>query len=476
MSDFTYQEGAALTWAQMNENLRLMQAKYLDSANSAAIAIAAANFKGNWSALTGALAVPASVYHASKFWLLLSNLADVTAATPGVSGSWLEIITGNVMGPASATAGNLAVLDATGKVLSDGGVAPAALMPKAGGVFTGDVTAPSINGGQLAGLRNAIINGNFSISQRAPATNADDTYSHDRWYALTQTGTIAITTLTGVENGTPHAARLTQSQATAQRMGYAQIIEGVNCKHLRGKQVTFRFGRSRLSTSANVRYAVLEWTGTEDAVTSDVVNDWTSASYTAGGFFVASNITVSGVVQQALTANTLADGSAVTVTLGSSFNNLILLAWTEGTAAQNVTFDLAKAQFEYGPVATPFEHRPRGLELALCQRYYYRTVNAAGIGAIGFGGYAASTTTARVFMPLPVPMRANPTSIEVTGTGTDYAWSIGASGYNAVPTYSNISSNAILALDYTGSGLTVGQGAYLRQSTSAGYVGVSTEL
>ena len=143
MTDFTYQEGTALTWAQMNENLRLMQAKYLDSANSAAIAIAAANFKGNWSALAGALAVPASVYHSSKFWLLLSSLADVTAATPGVSGSWLEIITGNVMGPASATAGSIATLDATGKVLSDGGVAPAALMPKAGGTFTGAVSVPA---------------------------------------------------------------------------------------------------------------------------------------------------------------------------------------------------------------------------------------------------------------------------------------------------------------------------------------------
>lgn len=150
MSDFTYQEGTALTWAQMNENLRLMQAKYLDSANNAAIAIAAANFKGNWSALTGALAVPASVYHSSKFWLLLSNLADVTAKVPGVDAEWLEIITGNVMGPASGTAGNVAVLDATGKVLSDGGVAPAALMPKAGGTFTGAVSVPAAATGAQA--------------------------------------------------------------------------------------------------------------------------------------------------------------------------------------------------------------------------------------------------------------------------------------------------------------------------------------
>ena len=61
------------------------------AASAAAAATAAANFKGNWSGLTGALAVPASVYHDNKIWLLLANLADVTTATPGVSASWLSL-------------------------------------------------------------------------------------------------------------------------------------------------------------------------------------------------------------------------------------------------------------------------------------------------------------------------------------------------------------------------------------------------
>ncbi len=53
-------------------------------ANTAALA----NFKGNWSALTGALAKPASVFHNGAFWALLNNLADVTASQPGVSADW----------------------------------------------------------------------------------------------------------------------------------------------------------------------------------------------------------------------------------------------------------------------------------------------------------------------------------------------------------------------------------------------------
>ncbi len=64
------------------------------AATSAGLALGSANFKGNWSALTGSLALPAAVRHANKFWLLLADLPDVTAAEPGVSVSWFEFQAG----------------------------------------------------------------------------------------------------------------------------------------------------------------------------------------------------------------------------------------------------------------------------------------------------------------------------------------------------------------------------------------------
>lgn len=293
----------------------------------------------------------------------------------------------------------------------------------AGATFTGTVNAPnvnvtSLNTGPLAGNRNHIINGDFRFNQRVASSITDDTYGHDRWYALTQTGAIAVSTLTDVENTTPFMARLTQSQVTAQRMGYAQIIEGKNCKHLRGQQVTFRFGRTRLSTSANIRIAVLEWTGTEDSVTSDVVNDWTSATYTAGNFFIGTNLTVTNVTQQALTANTLTNGSSITVTLGSAFNNLIVFAWTEGAVAQNVTFDLSKAQLEFGGFATPFENRSFTTELELCQRYFCKTYEQATAPATvtnngAVGGVSTSGSSSYVTWSYPVCMRVNPATVSL---------------------------------------------------------------
>lgn len=52
----------------------------------------AAAYKGTWSGLTGALAIPASVLHQGAFWALTASLANVTTAEPGVSASWVPIV------------------------------------------------------------------------------------------------------------------------------------------------------------------------------------------------------------------------------------------------------------------------------------------------------------------------------------------------------------------------------------------------
>ena len=57
---------------------------------AATTAAGAANFKGAWSSLSGALSIPASVSHAGQIWVLVSNLANVATATPGVSAAWVQ--------------------------------------------------------------------------------------------------------------------------------------------------------------------------------------------------------------------------------------------------------------------------------------------------------------------------------------------------------------------------------------------------
>lgn len=332
----------------------------------------------------------------------------------------------------------------------------AAKVSKTGDTMTGPLVLPAgASGSQAIGADEAhtradevILNGGFSVAQETLGSRADDAYGHDGWIVLTQTGAIAPSTLADAENGMPTMARLTQSQAAAQRMGYLQVIEGQRCRHLRGQQVTFRFNRMRLSASANVRIAVLEWTGTEDAVTSDVVADWTSASYTAGGFFNATTLTVSGVTSQALTAATMADGASLTVTLGSTFNNLMVFAWVEAAAAQNVTLDLGKAQIDIGAAARPFRHYHRSRVLMDCSRHVVPLENKRPPGQ----AFSASAVTS-ISVYTPVPMMAVP-SISVASHSFTNSAGTGVAGFTVSVT--NVIGNVVRLDASGGSGLVAG--------------------
>ena len=112
---------------------------------------------------------------------------------------------------------------------------------------------------------------------------------------------------------------------------------------------------------------------------------------------------------------------------GSTWNTgAISPEWTTGNsgrasgqvnlfAAQNNYWQITGVQLELGKVATPFEHRSYGEELALCQRYYqrYGETGAGNYGpTIGYGtfnGSPGSTTTEVVSVfQFPVAMRTGP--------------------------------------------------------------------
>lgn len=53
--------------------------------------VAAANFKGEWSNLSGSLSIPSSVSHNGVIWVLNKNLTDVAASEPSSSNTdWIE--------------------------------------------------------------------------------------------------------------------------------------------------------------------------------------------------------------------------------------------------------------------------------------------------------------------------------------------------------------------------------------------------
>ena len=343
----------------------------------------------------------------------------------------------------------------------------------------GDIAATNVQAAiaELAaepkqGFRNLLINPDGRICQRYALPiggMVDDTYVHDRWNLLVQTAATTLNTVADAENGTPYMWRIQQAQAVAQRVGYEQIIEGSTSRAMRGKAVTLS-GRVRSSAAINLCYAIVPWIGIEDTVTSDIVLDWTSSTYTSGNFFVASGLSstlVTGVVT--LTANALMDLPPLTLPLVfSSVTNLIVFLWTESAVAQGTTFEAA-VQLEEGTVATPREFRPIAVELAMCQRYFERWT--AGISYMFGFGYNASATQHRAQLNF-VPKRVTPT----TATGTAASdFNVAGVACTSVVVSSHGPSRGIFQGDVA-SGLTVGQGSYIRSSNANAYLAIDAEL
>jgi hypothetical protein len=142
-------------------------------------------------------------------------------------------------------------------------------------------------------------------------------------------------------------------------------------------QITIASGKSLIQVVEDKNVVggsyVLSWTGT--ALARVGIN-----SATPSGTFVVSPILVTGQ-----TAGT---------TMSVEFN-----AGTLGTA-----------QLEQGSVATPFERRPIGLELALCQRYFWKGVPATDLN---FNAYTACYMSWPI--AFPVTMRATPTPLSSLG-------------------------------------------------------------
>ena len=105
------------------------------------------------------------------------------------------------------------------------------------------------------------------------------------------------------------------------------------------------------------------------------------------------------------------------------------------------TFFITGLQMEIGSVATEFEHRTFAEELALCQRYFYNSVQeTSGINAHMIHILGVFTTVRGFFgIDAPVPMRSAPT-IGLTGSANLRTGNLTAEG--------TISSTAIYAATF----------------------------
>ena len=288
---------------------------------------------------------------------------------------------------------------------------------------SGGLTAANLNGGPLAGFRNRIINGNFDIWQRGTSFT-DDGYTADRWvnYSAGTTHVVTRPEFSVGEASVPNQPIFYSRTVVTSVAGAAnaslllQKIEGV--RSFAGQEVTVSFW-ARVDSPKNISPELVQSFGTGGAPSADVT--------AIGG---ARKVSIGTSWQQVSFTTTAPSISGKT--LGTDINDcLVLNIWfeagsdfnsrTDSLGQQSGTFDIAQVQIEPGPFATPFEHRPLAVELALCQRYFNKTKSI-------FRTYQAAGEFLYCYT-LPVQMRAQPNTAVISTTGS--------SGPTAIAVYNN---------------------------------------
>lgn len=273
----------------------------------------------------------------------------------------------------------------------------------------------SINGGQLAGFRNAIINGSFMVAQRGTSfdstttpANGDDTYLLDRWILLAEgSDTVDVAQSTTAPTNGLYSISLDVETAN-RKFGILQIIEQKNCIGLIGNTVTLSF-KAKVSATTNLdnlKAAIISWDGTADTVTSDIISAWGSEGTNPT---LVANWTYENTPANLNPTTSFASYSVSAAIDTASTKNIGVFIWSDVTTTTTGSVDIlyiADVQLEIGSTATTFERRPWGLENLLCQRYYWRTVQANGFPNVY--GYNAASATPNSSYVHPVQMRIAP--------------------------------------------------------------------
>lgn len=220
-------------------------------------------------------------------------------------------------------------------------------------IATGAVApAKMANGGAEFGIRNRIINGAMAVDQRNAAASQTFTagaalaYCVDRWYAFCTGANI-----TGQQIAVSGVNRYRFTGAASNTgVGFAQRIEARNSRDMAGSTATLSV---RLSSSSltSVGWAAYY------ANTADSFGTLASPTRT---------LIASGTFTISATESTYSAG----ISIPSAATTGIELVLTGGALLGSQTLIIGDAQLERGSVATPFDFRPFGAELALCQRYY----------------------------------------------------------------------------------------------------------
>jgi hypothetical protein len=314
-------------------------------------------------------------------------------------------------------------------------------------------------------MRNRLINGDMRVDQRNNGASVAGSagYTLDRWtFDSSNPGNFTAQRVSDAPAGFINSVKITTTTAFAANLAqfFNQNIEGYNVADLAWGTSAAQPVTVSLWVKASIAgaYSVALTNSSNNyafptTFTVNQANTWEYKTFvvpgaTSGTWLTSNSVGLrikfnigSGSVYDS-TANTWVAADKATVAGSVALS-----------ATLNATLQFTGIQLEKGSYATPFDFRPIGTELALCQRYYYKysTQNWAGIRYSGTSPWMTTN--------FPVTMRATPTvatsftSLYCT-TGTLNSMPVYSATVDGVSIYfytSNTGTDFGAALSYTSS-------------------------
>ena len=386
---------------------------------------------------------------------------------PSATGSGTVTITA----PTTNTARVITLPDSAGTLLDENSSVPSAnltgtvvdarISALTASKLTGDL--PAISGVNVtnvhavnSGRKNWIINGDFQVSQRAAFTSAtalttSSVFHLDRFKSKHNniSGTVTHKLAQTVNGKVTNTMLLT---ATAGSNGRVEGVQRIEATQPFVSQ-TITFSAWVKSNSASSRLIIHQ----------DGANIQTSSNqHTGGGAFE------------------LLKG---TVTCAANSGNLYLYAGIQAAGTGNVAianghyFEMAFVQLELGSVATDFEHRSYGEELALCQRYFERrSYTGSAVVTIGTAYEATHCMAGMNFME----KRAIPSITMPACSAAGFSFLTAIANYPSnhgtmTVTGSTISKNNFRFASVNGAGHTAGDATWVH-SGGTNHIDIDSEL
>jgi hypothetical protein len=319
----------------------------------------------------------------------------------------------------------------------------------------------SLGAGNASSFKNRLINGSMEIDQRnngATVTGATH-YGVDRFFTEQDgVGVLTSSRSTDAPDGFSYSLKVevTTVDSSIGATDYYQIGQRIEADNV----FDFGLGLSWCKPFMVSFWAKASQTGTYSVqlanaagsrcypttITINSANTWeyktipvpatTSGTFNNKGNGIGLGIRVGfayGSNFNGATANTWGNFSGFANSFATPSNSML--------ATSGATFFMTGAQIELGTVATSFDFRSIGTELALCQRYFCKTYAQATVAGTGtdtnciFFAIQGNCSYARTLWRFPVTMRATPTVTGYnTNNGTAGQISADASNYSAVVT------------------------------------------